>query len=293
MAAHLIWKGSISFGLVHIPVGLYAAEQNNQLSFALLDKRDMAPVGYRHINKNSGKEVSWNDIVKSYEYDQDKFVVLGTDDFRRANVAATQTIDIVDFIDPDEISPMYFEKPYFLEPMNKSEKSYALLYETLKQTQSIGIANIVLHTRQHLAAVLPWDNVLILNLLRFHDELRDPSHVSAPMSDWKQLGLTQKELDLAAQLVKGMTGKWTPEKYHDTYRDDLLTLIGEKIAAGRTEEIGEPVTEKTPRRGEIIDLMALLKRSVEEKSSSATGTTRSTRASGATPAKAPKRKKTG
>lgn len=292
MAASLIWKGSISFGLVHIPVGLYSAQQNKQLSFTLLDKRDTAPVGYRHINKNSGKEVSWNDIVKGYEYEKDKFVVLGPDDFRRANVAATQTIDIVDFVDPGEISPMYFETPYFLEPLKKSEKSYALLYETLKQTQHIGIANIVIHTRQHLAAVLPWDNMLMLNLLRFHDELRDTSSISTPKENRERLGITQKELDLATQLVEGMTGKWTPEKYRDTYRDDLLTLIDEKIAAGRTEDIGEPVTENTPRTGEVIDLMALLKRSVEEKASSATGAIHSPRATAA-PIKTPKRKKTG
>ncbi len=291
MAAHLIWKGSISFGLVHIPIGLYSAEQNNQLSFTLLDQRDLAPVGYRHINKNTGKEVSWNDMVKGYEYDKDKFVVLGAEDFRRANVTATQTIDIVDFIDPAEISPMYFEKPYFLEPLKKSEKSYALLYKTLQQTQRIGIANIVIHTRQHLAAVLPWGNTLILNLLRFHDELRDPGTISTPIENLQHLGLTQKELDLATQLVEGMTGKWEPEKYHDTYRDDLLALIDEKIAAGRTEDIAEPVTEKAPRTGEVIDLMALLKRSVEENQQPETDQKRNGKDTATT--KPQKRKKTG
>ncbi|MHB0992451.1 MAG: non-homologous end joining protein Ku [Burkholderiales bacterium] len=292
MAAHLIWKGSISFGLVHIPIGLYSAEQNKQLSFTLLDQKDMAPVGYRHINKNTGKEVAWNDIVKGYEYDKDKFVVLGADDFRRANVSATQTIDIVDFVDPAEISPIYFEKPYFLEPLKKSEKSYALLYETLTQTQRIGIANIVIHTRQHLAAVLPRDNVLILNLLRFHDELRDPATISTPVENRQNTSITQKELDLAKQLVEGMTGTWTPEKYHDTYRDDLLALIDEKIAAGRTEDIAEPVPEKTPRSGEVIDLMALLKRSVEETAHTASAPKRSNTHSTSTD-KPSKGKKTG
>ncbi len=292
MAAHLIWKGSISFGLVHIPIGLYSAEQNKQLSFTLLDQKDMAPVGYRHINKNTGKEVAWDDIVKGYEYDKDKFVVLGADDFRRANVSATQTIDIVDFVDPAEISPIYFEKPYFLEPLKKSEKSYALLYETLTKTQRIGIANIVIHTRQHLAAVLPRDNVLILNLLRFHDELRDPGTISTPIENRQSTSITQKELDLAMQLVEGMTGKWTPEKYHDTYRDDLLALIDEKIAAGRTEDITEPVPEKTPRSGEVIDLMALLKRSIEEKSHTESAPKRSNIHSAST-VKPSKSKKTG
>lgn len=265
MAARVIWKGSISFGLVHIPVGLYSAEQGKELSFALLDKRDMAPVGYRRINKTTGKEVSWDDIVKGYEYEKDQYVVLGPEDFKQANVQATQTVDIVDFVDAQEIHPMYFEKPYVLEPIKKGEKSYALLRETLTRTGKIGIANVVIHTRQHLAAVLPRGNVLVLNLLRFENELRDISQFSAPSADLEKLGVTKKELDMAAQLVEGMSEKWHPEKYHDTYRDDLMALIDEKVKSGHLEAITEPVTEDQPRKAEVIDLMALLKRSVEEK----------------------------
>lgn len=265
MAARVIWKGSISFGLVHIPVGLYSAEQSKELSFSLLDKRDMAPVGYRRINKTSGKEVSWDDIVKGYEYEKDQYVILGPEDFKQANVQATQTVDIVDFVDASEIHPMYFEKPYVLEPVKKGEKSYALLRETLTRTGKIGVANVVIHTRQHLAAVLPRDNVLVLNLLRFENELRDISQFSAPPADLDKLGVTKKELDMAAQLVEGMTEKWQPEKYHDTYRDDLMALIDEKVKSGHLEAITEAVADDQPRKAEVIDLMALLKRSVEEK----------------------------
>lgn len=254
-----IWKGSISFGLVHIPISLYSAENSAaDIDFTMLDKRDMAPVGYRRINKKTGKDVEWENIVKGYEYSDAQYVVLGEEDFKRANVEATQTIDITDFVDASEIPAFYFEKPYFLEPVKKGEKSYALLRETLKRTGKVGIASVVIHTRQHLAALIPNDKVLVLNLMRFANELRDPSDLKLPAAD----AATPKEIEIAEQLVNSMAGEWEPEKYHDSYHEDLLELIDNKVKAGDTETVSEPVAPQ--KTADVIDLMALLKRSVEE-----------------------------
>ena len=261
-----IWKGSISFGLVHIPISLYSAEDSaSDLDFTMLDKRDMAPIGYRRINKKTGKEVEWENIVKGYEYADDQYVVLGEEDFKRANVEATQTIDITDFVDAADIPSFYFDKPYFLEPAKKGEKSYALLRETLKRTGKIGIANVVIHTRQHLAALIPYGKVLVLNLMRFADELRDPSDLKLPESN----AATAKEIEIAEQLVNGMAAAWEPKKYRDTYHEDLLQLIEHKVKAGDTETVSEEDVVAPHKTAEVIDLMALLKRSVEAAGSKA------------------------
>lgn len=256
-----IWKGSISFGLVHIPISLYSAQDSaSDLDFSMLDKRDMAPIGYRRINKKTGKEVEWDNIVKGYEYADDQYVVLSEEDFKRANVEATQTIDITDFVDAAEIPSFYFDKPYFLEPVKKGEKSYALLRETLKRTGKVGIANVVIHTRQHLAALIPYDKALVLNLMRFREELRDPSDLKLPAANVA----SAKEIEIAEQLVKSMAGAWDPKQYRDTYHDDLLQLIERKVKAGETEEVAEAAVSASQKTAEVIDLMALLKRSVEE-----------------------------
>lgn len=261
-----IWKGSISFGLVHIPISLYSAEDSaSELDFTMLDKRDMAPIGYRRINKKTGKEVEWENIVKGYEYADGQYVVLGEEDFKRANVEATQTIDITDFVDAADIPSFYFDKPYFLEPAKKGEKSYALLRETLKRTGKIGIANVVIHTRQHLAALTPYGKVLVLNLMRFANELRDPSDLKLPESN----AATAKEIEIAEQLVNGMAAAWEPKKYHDTYREDLLQLIERKVKAGDTETVSDEEDSPPHKTAEVIDLMALLKRSVEAAGSKA------------------------
>ena len=261
-----IWKGSISFGLVHIPISLYSAEDSaSDLDFTMLDKRDMAPIGYRRINKKTGKEVEWENIVKGYEYADDQYVVLGEEDFKRANVEATQTIDITDFVDAADIPSFYFDKPYFLEPAKKGEKSYALLRETLKRTGKIGIANVVIHTRQHLAALIPYGKVLVLNLMRFANELRDPSDLKLPESN----AATAKEIEIAEQLVNGMAAAWEPKKYRDTYHEDLLQLIERKVKAGDTETVSEEEVAPPHKTAEVIDLMALLKRSVEAAGSKA------------------------
>ena len=168
----VLWKGAISFGLVHIPVGLYSAEKRNSFDLTMLDRRTMKPVGFKRYNKETGEDVSWDDIVKGYEYEKGRYVVLTDEDFRRANVEATQTVDILAFVDQDKIAPMFFETPYYLAPDKRGHKGYALLRETLKQTGKIGIANVVIRTRQYVAALIPVGNIILMNTLRYSNELR-------------------------------------------------------------------------------------------------------------------------
>ena len=263
----VLWKGAISFGLVHIPVGLYSAEKRNSFDLTMLDRRTMKPVGFKRYNKETGEDVPWDDIVKGYEYEKDRFVVLTEEDFKRANVEATQTVDILNFVEADEISPMYFETPYYLAPDKRGHKGYALLRETLKQTGKIGIANVVIRTRQYIAALMPLGDVIFMNTLRYANELRETNELEVPSSNLKAIGVNAREIEMAGKLVEGMTAKWNPEEYRDTYHEDLLALIDKRIQSGQTEVITEPSVEKEerPAKGEVIDLMALLKRSVESK----------------------------
>lgn len=267
----VLWKGAISFGLVHIPVGLYSAEKRNSFDLTMLDRRTMKPVGFKRYNKETGEDVSWDDIVKGYEYEKDRYVVLTEEDFKRANVEATQTVDILSFVDEDEISSMYFETPYYLAPDKRGHKGYALLRETLKQTGKIGIANVVIRTRQYVAALIPVGDVIVMNTLRYANELRGTEEFEVPSSNLKTAGVNAREIEMAQRLVDGMTAKWNPEEYRDTYHEDLMALIEKRVQAGQTEVITEPSQEgeERPAKGEVIDLMALLKRSVETKGKAA------------------------
>jgi DNA end-binding protein Ku len=260
--ARAIWKGSISFGLVNIPVGLYAAETRNDISFKMLDKKTMSPIHYKRVSEESGKEVPWDETVRGYEFESGQYVVLSDADLKGAAPEATQTIDIVDFVDLEEISPLYFDKPYYLGPDKKGSKAYALLRETLRRTGKVGIAKVVIRTREYLAAVVARGDVLTLELMRYAHELRDPSELDVPAG--KQ-GVSDREIDMAERLVEGMVSAWEPEKYKDSYRDDLMKMIEKRVEAGQLEKSPEPAAkaEKTPRSN-VIDLMALLKQSVEE-----------------------------
>ena len=257
--ARSIWKGSIRFGLVNVPVALHTAEEADELSFTLLDRRDLSPVGYQRVNKSSGEEVPWDEIVKGYEYEDGRYVVLGDEDFLQANVEATRTIDIVAFVDAAAIDPVYFDRPYYLAPTAQGEKGYALLRETLERTGRAGIATVVIRTRQHLAALLPRGKALVLVLLRFAHELRGTKGLDLP--DAK---VSDKELAMAEKLVEGMVEEWDPEAYHDEYRDDLLALIERKVEAGETETVAEPIADDGAAEPQVIDIMSLLKKSVRE-----------------------------
>jgi DNA end-binding protein Ku len=262
-----LWKGAISFGLVHIPVGLYSAEKRNSFDLTMLDRRTMKPVGFKRYNKETGEDVSWDDIVKGYEYEKDRYVVLTEEDFKRANVEATQTVDILSFVDGAEIPPMYFETPYYLAPDKRGDKGYALLRETLLQTGKVGIANVVIRTRQYVAALLPVGKVIVMNTLRYANELRSADEFDVPSRDLKAVGISPREVEMARRLVDGMSDQWKPEQFRDTYHEDLLALIEKRVQAGQTEAITEPAgtEEERPAGGDVIDLMALLKRSVESK----------------------------
>jgi DNA end-binding protein Ku len=257
-----LWKGAISFGLVNVPVELYSAKKRAaELDMTMLDKRDLAPVGYKRVNKSTGKEVPWDDVVKGYEYKDDKYVVLSDEDFRRANPEAAKTVDIHAFVELGSIAPQYFETPYYLKPGKRGEKPYALLRETMKKADKAGIATVVIRTKQYLAALVAQDELLILNTLRYADELKEPSELEVPSAK-----VTAKELDMAMRLVDDMSGEWDPKEYKDTFRQDLLKRIEQKVKAGETEEITEPEKERRPEKGaEVIDLMSLLKKSVAHK----------------------------
>lgn len=261
--ARAIWKGSITFGLVNIPVGLYSAEQREEVAFHLLDRRNMARVRYKRVNEKTDKEVPWDETVRGYEYEEGQYVVLTDEDLRRASPEKTQTVDIVDFVDLEEIDPRFFDKPYYLAPDKRGAKSYALLRETLRRTRKVGIATVVIRTKQYLAAVTVHDDVIVLNILRYGHELRDWESLDLPKG---KEGVSERELDMAERLVEGMVSDWDPDRYKDTYVDDMMALIKQRVKSGKTEEVDETPVER-PEGAKVVDLMALLKQSVEGGSS--------------------------
>ena len=260
--ARALWKGAISFGLVNVPVELHSARKRAaELDMTMLDKRDLAPVGYKRVNKSTGKEVPWGDVVKGYEYKEDRFVVLSDEDFRRANPEASKTVDILAFVKLAEIQPQHFDTPYYLRPEKRGEKAYALLRETLQKAERAGIASVVIRTKQYLAALVPQEHVLVLNTLRYADELKDPGELEIPKAK-----VSARERDMALRLVEDMAGDWRPSKFKDTYRHDLLKRIKDKVKAGKTEEITEAEEEpRAQKSADVIDLMSLLKKSIEKK----------------------------
>jgi DNA end-binding protein Ku len=268
-----IWKGAISFGLVHIPVELYPAESRQGLDLDILDKRDFAPVGYKLYNKQTGKDIERKDTVKGYKYAPDQYVVLSEEDLKRANVEATQTIDIQSFVDAREVSPLYFEQPYYLAPSRGGDKVYVLLRETLKTADKIGIAQVVIRTKQHLAALMPVDDAIVLNILRYQDEIRSLEGIALPDAKSKRAVVSEKEIKMALSLLEDMTESWQPELYKDTYREDVMAMIDRKIAANDTRSIDEtePETVRQPS-AKVIDLMDLLKKSIGNKGKDARAT---------------------
>ena len=263
MAARALWKGAISFGLVHIPVDMYTAVQEHELDLTMLDRRDFAPVGYKRYNKKTGKDVTWDDIVKGYEYEDNEYVVLSDEDLKRANVEATQTIDIQAFVDAADVPLTYYEHPYYLAPSKGGAKVYALLRETLRKAGKIGIATVVMRTKQHLCALVCIDDKIVLNTLRYAQEIRDAEELKLPPATMKAAGISDKELQMALSLVEGMSEEWKPEQYQDTYKDDVLALVKKKIKAGQTKTITAADPEDKPvRSSNVVDLVALLQDSL-------------------------------
>ena len=276
--ARSLWKGAISFGLVHIPVEMYPAVREASLDLTMLDKRDFSPVGFKRYNKTTQEEVAWENIVKGYEYTSGEYVVLSDEDLRRANVEATQTIDILAFVDAEQVPLLYFNHPYYLAPGKGGDKVYSLLRETLRSAGKIGIANVVIRVKQHLAALVCVGDVIVMNTLRYADEIRPADELKIPKKSEKGAAITDKELKMALALVEGMSDEWNPEQYHDTYREDVLALVEEKIAHNETKTITMPGKESTRApSSNVIDLVALLEQSIGSKPAAKSGSRSSSR----------------
>ena len=256
--ARAIWKGSISFGLVNIPIALYPATRREELKFRLLRKSDLSPVNYKRVAQKDGKEVSWDQIVKGYEYEKGKYVVLKDEDFERVDLEATQTVDIQDFVDQEQIDPMFFYKPYYLEPQKGGDKAYVLLRDALEESKKVGIAKVVIKTRQYLAGVKAEDGVLVLELMHFAEELADSDQLHVP----KKIEPGKREINMAKALIDSMSSKWNPEKYRDDYREALMEVIEEKVEAGGKEIEEKP--KKAPKPTKVIDLVSVLQKSLEK-----------------------------
>lgn len=263
--ARALWKGSIAFGLVQIPVALYSAEKTDELSLDWLDKRDLSPVGYERVNKRTGRKVAWDDIVKGYEHADGEYVILSDRDIEEANVETSHTLEIDRFVDLPEVDTVYFERPYYVAPDKGAGKAFALLFETLEKSGKAAVAKYVVRTRQHVGLLFPKDGTLVLMQLRYDHELRAPSSLDLPKGG-KAAGITAKERQIAKSLVDSMSGKWEPEAYHDEYRDDLMALIKRRVKAGEVNTIPEKAPRKRERKAasNVVDLVALLKQSLEK-----------------------------
>ena len=275
-ATRAIWKGHITFGLVQVPIQLFSAERRHDMQFKLLDSRNKARIRYERINEVTGEEVPWNEVVKAFEYDDKNYVVLSEEDFKRAAVEGTQTIAIHEFVDLKSVSPLYFDKPYYLVPGKHGDKGYALLREAMRRTQRAGIAKVVIRTREYLSALLASGPALALMLMRFHQELRDPSKLELPSDGIKANGITPRDVSMAEQLVENLTQPWSPAKYHDSYRDALMKWIERKARTrgGAPAPIAEEPDTEEPR---IINITDLLQKSLKQPASRPAGR-RSTRA---------------
>jgi DNA end-binding protein Ku len=278
-----LWKGTISFGLVTIPVSLYPATRREELKFRMLRQSDLSPINYKRVAEADDKEVPWDQIVKGYEYEKGKFVVLKDEDFARVDVEATQTVDIINFVAIEEVDPLLFYKPYYLEVGKAGQKAYVLLRDALVEVDRIAIAKVVIRAREHLAAVKPQKSGLMLELMHFPSDLVDASEFKAPTL--KSVG--KSEMRMALQLIESMTTGWQPEKYTDEYREALKELIEEKIEHG---EKATPAPAKRKKPSNVVDLVSILQKSIEETGNGSKAIKRKakTRAKSRT---APKRKK--
>ena len=267
MASRPIWTGAISFGLLNIPVQLMSAERRVDLRFHMLDSRDQKRVRYERVNAETGEEVPWKDVVKAFEYSKGNYVVLEEEDLREAAPQSKESVDIEAFVDPGELGPRYYDRPYFLVPTRKSEKGYVLLRETLRDLGRAGLARVVIRTREHLALVLPEGPALVLHLLRFPQELVDPGEYAFPEGTERQYKIAPRERDMARQLVESMSAPFNPGDFRDEFRERLSKVIQERIkrkGKGRAPAPVETPVDTGEDSGKVVDFMALLKRSIAE-----------------------------
>ena len=260
-----IWKGALSFGLLNIPVKLMKAEEEKNFHFSLLDQKDLVPIRYKKMNAKTGKEVPYNRITKGYEFKKNQYVMMTDNDFKAANVQATGTIDIENFVDINEIDLMFLERPYYLVPDKNGEKGYFLLSEAMKKSKKVAIAKIVIRTKQHLAMIMVRGNYLVLELMRFAHEVLEYDEVDY-FKDFKKVVFKPKEMSMAMDLIEGMTEKWNPDQYKDTYFNDLKKIIDKKIKGGKGKIIDyEKSAIVTAKDSNVLDLLPLLKQSLDKK----------------------------
>jgi DNA end-binding protein Ku len=260
--SRVMWKGAISFGLLHAPVSLHPASRQDEIDFDWLRRDSLQPVGYKRVVKETGEEVGKDDIVKAVKY-EDRYVVLSDAEIAAANVKATHAIDIVAFTEAADLSFLYFETPYYLAPVKGGEKVYVLLREALLKSQKIGIALIVLHNKQHLAALIATPRAIVLNTLRWADEVRDPAELDLPAEGLDAATIKPKEVTMATRLIDSMTEAWRPAQYKDSFRDDIMALVRRKFEAGEAEKIAEVAPEAPEETVADIDLSELLRRSLQ------------------------------
>ena len=266
--ARPIWTGNLSFGLLNVPVSLMSGTRSTDLSFRMLDSRDRKPIKFERVNADTGDEVPWKDIVKAFEYDKGSYVVIDKDDIKSASAEAHESVEIEGFIDEDAIDVRFFEKPYVLVPGKKAEKGYVLLRETLRKAKKIGIARVVIRTREYLSAVMPLDDALVLILMRYPQELVEPTDYKLPTGELSDYRISTQEISMATQLVESMATKWSPEDYHDEFRERLSDLIQKRIKQkGATTKVLEQDEEhEEDAATNVVDFVALLKKSLGEKS---------------------------
>jgi DNA end-binding protein Ku len=263
--ARIIWKGAISFGLVHVPVALYPASQEIGIDFDWLDKRSMDPVGYKRVNKRTGKEIERDDIVKGIKQDDGDYVVLSDEEIKAAYPVSTQTIEIERFVPASEIPFTYLEKPYYLAPIGKAEKVYALLRDAMAAAGVIGIARVVMHNKERLAALIPDGEALLLNTIRWAEEIRPRSEISFPVAGKGAAKATEGELKMAGQLIRDMSGKWNPADYGDKFTHAIHDLAAQRVKAGKTEKVTSLEGDVAAPASNVVDLTELLKKSLESR----------------------------
>jgi len=261
--ARPIWSGSLSFGLLNIPVSLMSGERRTDLSFRMLDSRDKKPIRFERVNADTGEEVPWKDIVKAFEYDKGSYVVVEKEDIAAAAPETHESVDVEAFVDASSIGLRFFEKPYILVPGKKAEKGYVLLRETLRETGKVGIARVVIRTREYLCAVMPEGDALVLILLRYPQELVAPDDYKLPAGQTGDYRIAPKEMEMAQQLINSMTSEWAPDSYHDEFRERLSAIIQKRVKdVGATTKFEEPVHPEDAATN-VVDFMSLLQKSLE------------------------------
>lgn len=262
-----IWKGDISFGMVSIPISMLPVEENNDIRFHLLDSRDKSRIRYQRINATTGKEVTWENIVKGYEFDKDNYLVVNEDAFEKASPEIFKSIDIEEFVDFAEIDSLFFDKPYYITPASKNTKAYVLLRESLKKTHKVGVAKVIIRTKEYLSLILPHEHSLLLYLIHFAEDLRDEQELNLPRENLKSYKISDREMSMAVDLIKSMTNQWQPEKYHNEYRETLIKWIEKKTAYATGT--AKSRSSKIRKNDDVVDFISLLKKSMKKKPASA------------------------